>query len=52
MSEYGILELVFNVFSSAVLVLAGVVMCVGVAIGRGLEPLDARTDPRTRFNWW
>jgi hypothetical protein len=20
--------------------------------GRGLEPLDARTDPRTRFNWW
>jgi hypothetical protein len=22
------------------------------AIGRGLEPLDAITDPRTRFNWW
>jgi hypothetical protein len=22
------------------------------AIGRGLEPLDARTDPRTRINWW
>jgi hypothetical protein len=23
-----------------------------IAIGRGLKPLDARTDPRTRFNWW
>jgi hypothetical protein len=22
------------------------------AIGRGLEPLDVRTDPRTRLNWW
>jgi hypothetical protein len=22
------------------------------AIGRGLKPLDARTDPRTRLNWW
>jgi hypothetical protein len=22
------------------------------AIGRGLKPLDAKTDPRTRFNWW
>ncbi|MCI66908.1 hypothetical protein A2U01_0088166, partial [Trifolium medium] len=22
------------------------------AIGRGLEPLDARTDPRTILNWW
>jgi hypothetical protein len=20
--------------------------------GRGLEPLDVKTDPRTRFNWW
>jgi hypothetical protein len=22
------------------------------AIRRGLEPLDVRTDPGTRFNWW
>jgi hypothetical protein len=22
------------------------------AIGRRLEPLDARIDPRTRLNWW
>jgi hypothetical protein len=22
------------------------------AIGRGLESLDAKTDPRTRLNWW
>jgi hypothetical protein len=22
------------------------------AIERGLEPLDARIDPRTKFNWW
>jgi hypothetical protein len=22
------------------------------AIGRRLKPLDARTDPQTRFNWW
>jgi hypothetical protein len=21
-------------------------------IGRGLKPLNIRTDPRTRFNWW
>jgi hypothetical protein len=22
------------------------------AIGRGLESLDARTNPLIRFNWW
>jgi hypothetical protein len=22
------------------------------AIGRGLEPLDVRTDTQTRLNWW
>jgi hypothetical protein len=24
----------------------------GIAIKRGLKPLDATTDLRTRFNWW
>jgi hypothetical protein len=23
-----------------------------IAIGRGLEPLDARTNLLTRLNWW
>jgi hypothetical protein len=22
------------------------------AIRRGLKPLDVKTDPRTRLNWW
>jgi hypothetical protein len=22
------------------------------AIGRGLKPLDVKTDPRIRLNWW
>jgi hypothetical protein len=28
------------------------VLSTAIAIGRGLEPLDSRTDPRTRLNWW